>query len=232
VVWLKGHDLRRVRDNIWVAGLSQGALLGASFAAAAALRARLGPAGQIFTGFLPSLSGLASGPFEHQLRERSGAQVTYPIQGRLSHDAIPGAVLLIVNLAWYHCPHAPRPLPSTPAGAVVSIGLATTGAAIAGGLSEWTAQSERARAARSGEPEAPSTVAPTPLSKGVGRAIALLPMALWTQVLVCLPLAGRRLPPWSGLVGTGVVAGGWTLRRLATPLPPPAGDRKAPETLG
>lgn len=214
------YDLTRIRANLCVAGLSQGTLLGASFAASNVLRARVSPAARVFTGFLPALAGLASGPAEQALRDATGAPpATYPSQPSLAHDAIPGVVFFLVNLGWYLSPHTPKPPPSSLPGALVTLGQASLGGAIAGALTEWRSQAERASA-----PAAPdgSPAAIGPCRKGVGRAIALLPMAFWTQTIVCLPLAGRPLPRWAGLTGSGVAALGWTGRRLVTPAGPPA----------
>ncbi len=226
------YDLTRIRANLCVAGLTQGTLLGASFAAGNLLRARVSPAGRVFTGFLPALAGLASGPAEQALRDTTGAPpATYPLQPSLAHDAIPGVVFLIVNLGWYLSPHTPKPAPSSLAGALVTLGQATLGGAIAGALSEWRSQAERATAPASAEE---SPVPMGPYRKGVGHAVALLPMAFWTQTIVCLPLAGRPLPRWIGLTGSGVAALGWTGRRLFTPPEPQAGPetrRKAEDPI-
>ena len=129
-----------------------------------------------------------------------------------------------MNVSWFLSRHTPKPPPSTPAGAVVTLGLATLGGTLAGGISEWRSQSEQA--AHPAPPdESPMSVAPH--RKGIGRAIALLPMAFWTQTIVCLPLAGRRLPRWTGLTGSAVAALGWTGRRLVTP--PEPQDRPIPD---
>ena len=67
---------------------------------------------------------------------------------------------------------------------------------------------------------APPGTPPIPAThKGMGRALSLLPLALWLQVPACLTTAGRPLPRWSALAGTGLACAGWTFRRLLTAAP-------------
>ena len=57
-------------------------------------------------------------------------------------------------------------------------------------------------------------------------------LVIWLQAPACLAAAGRPLPRWTGLAGTGVACVGWTFRRLLTPPGPPAAPSTPPNQPG
>ena len=214
-------DWVRIRQAGLVAGLAQGGPLGLSFALSGLARARGQPHLKVLASFAPVAAAFLTAPGEQALRARLGVQATLPRQASLAHDAIPGAILFLANLAWQRLPAPPRPSAFSPAGLAATVFVSMAGSLVGGMLSEASAQ-------RSSSPEGMqdgTRVVPA-LHKGMGRALSLLPLVIWLQGPACLATAGRPLPRWTGLAGTGVACVGWTFRRLLThPGPAAAGGR-------
>ena len=200
-------DMDRIGHAALVSGLAQGVPLGLSFALSGLARAS-GPAHvKVLAGFLPVAAALATAPGEQALRNWLGSQATLPAQPTLAQDAIPGVLLFLTNLAWQRLPGPPRPPAASVVGLAATVGISMVGSLIGGALSEALSQTA---------PAPPGTL-PIPAShKGMGRALSLLPLALWLQVPACMATAGRPLPRWSGLAGTGLACAGWTFRRILT----------------
>jgi hypothetical protein len=202
--------LGRIGHAALVAGLAQGGPLGLSFALCALARAHGQPHVKVLAGFLPLAAALATAPGEQAMRATLGSEATLPAQPTLAHDAIPGLVLFLANLAWQRLPGPPRPPAASAAGLAATVAISMLGSLGGGALSEARSQSD----------PAPPGASPTPaLHKGMGRALSLLPLVLWLQVPACLATAGRTAPRWSGLAGTGLACAGWTFRRLLTAPP-------------
>lgn len=201
-------DRTRLGHAAVVAGLAQGGPLGVSFALCSLARAQGRPHLKVLGGFAPLVAALLTAPGEQALREALGAQPTLPATPSLTHDAIPGVVLFLATLAWQRLPGPARPPPTSAAGLAATVGISMLGSLAGGVLSEASAQ---------GAPADPGTQPPVPAQhKAMGRALSLLPMAVWSQVPACLATAGRPLPRWSGLAGTGLACAGWTFRRVLT----------------
>lgn len=220
-------DLTRIRQAGLVAGLAQGGPLGLSFALGGLARARGRPHVKVLGGFGPVVAALLTAPGEQALRSWLGAQATQPRQASLAHDAIPGAILFLATLAWQRLPGPPRPPATSPAGLAATVLVSMAGSMVGGMLSEASAQ----RSQRGASPQESARVVPA-LHKGMGRALSLLPLVIWLQAPACLAAAGRPLPRWTGLAGTGVACVGWTFRRLLTPPGPPAAPSTPPNQPG
>lgn len=203
-------DMDRIGHAALVSGLAQGVPLGLSFALSGLARAS-GPAHvKVLAGFLPVAAALATAPGEQALRNWLGSQATLPAQPTLAQDAIPGLVLFLTNFAWQRLPGPPRPPAASVAGLAATVGISMAGSLIGGALSEALSQTA----------PAPPGTPPIPAAhKGMGRALSLLPLALWLQGPACMATAGRPLPRWSSLAGTGLACAGWTFRRILTTPP-------------
>lgn len=207
-------DWARIRQAGLVAGLAQGGPLGLSFALCGLARARGRPHGKVLASFAPVAAAFLTAPGEQALRARLDAQATLPRQASLAHDAIPGAILFLAALAWQRLPGPPRPPAHSPRGLSATVLVSMAGSLVGGMLAEASAQRSHTVAKDGGSEEAPRVV--PALHKGMGRALSLLPMVIWLQAPACLATAGRPLPRWVGLAGTGVACVGWTFRRLLT----------------
>ncbi len=227
-------DWVRIQQAGLVAGLAQGGPLGLSFALCGLARARGRPHVKVLAGFAPVAAAFLTAPGEQALRARMGTQATLPRQASLAHDAIPGAILFLANLAWQRLPAPLRPPAFSPAGLAATVFVSMAGSFVGGVLSEASAQRSHEGLMGSGPGEAPRVV--PALHKGMGRALSLLPLVIWLQAPACLASAGRPLPRWTGLAGTGVACVGWTFRRLLTQAgqatPPAATDRTEKASRG
>lgn len=207
-------DWARIGQAGLVAGLAQGGPLGLSFALSGLARARGRPHTKVLASFAPVVAAFLTAPGEQALRARLGAQATLPLHATLAHDAIPGAILFLANLAWQRLPAPRRPPAFTPAGLAATVLVSMAGSLVGGMLAEASAQRSHGGPAGSAPGEGPRVV--PALNKGMGRALSLLPLVIWLQAPACLATAGRPLPRWTGLAGTGVACVGWTFRRLLT----------------
>ncbi len=222
-------DLRRIRQAGLVAGLAQGGPLGLSFALSGLARARGRPHMKVLASFAPVAAAFLTAPGEQALRARLGAEATPPRQPSLAQDAIPGAILFLANFAWQRLPAPPRPPAFSPAGLAATVFVSMAGSLVGGMLAEASSQRSHDGPTGSSPAEAPRVV--PALHKGMGRALSLLPLVIWLQAPACLATAGRPLPRWTGLAGTGVACVGWTFRRLLThpgPTAAPAGGDRTP----
>lgn len=158
---------------------------------------------------LPPLTGYLTAPAQAHMYRVLDYKATQMPQASIVHDAIPSATLWAIYRGWAAQAFVPKPSPGTPGAAAVSVMLSMIGTGLAGAGAEAIAQWAGGQAAPLPDDEEVHL-------KGLGRAVALMPMAAGTTKAVSYVLRLGKVPNERQGDILKLALGGWIARNKIT----------------